>query len=112
MNISDIGTGDLALLCVTDLQECCGSLGHGEWYFSNNNMIVSTKESNTDFYRDRGDSVVRLNRRNNVTMPIGEYCCEVPDANYTNQTVCISVTLFEMPAGLGERIKTSMQVAS
>ena len=102
MNISDIRTGDLTLLCITDLQECCASPGsrHGEWYFPNN-MIVLTKRSKADFYRDRGDSVVHLHRRNNAMMPVGEYCCEVPDANYTDQTVCITVTvtLFEMPAG-------------
>ena len=36
---------------------------------------------------------MRLNRRNNALMPVGEYCCEVPDRTGDNQTVCVVVTL-------------------
>ena len=102
VNISDIGTDSLALLCKTDLQICCKNPNRGEWYFPNSSL-VSRKGSEKDFYRDRGDQVVRLHRRNNATMPVGEYCCEVFNANFTNETVCITVTSpVEMPAG--ERI--------
>ena len=86
MNIIDIGTGDLALLCITDLQECCGNPWprHGEWYFPNNERVLTEGSNNANFYRNRDDSVVRLNRRNNATMPVREYCCELPNAENDN----------------------------
>ena len=88
--IGEIGEGDGALLCVTDLDQCCRDGGLGEWFYPNESL-VRVNGSNDDFYRDRGPSVVRLNRRNNATSPIGQYCCVVPDATFTNKTTCVNI---------------------
>ena len=96
--ITEIGEGDDgALLCVTDLIQCCrgvdtpsvgGALG--QWLYPNGSF-VQVNDSGDDFYRDRGPSVVRLHRRNNVMSPIGQFCCVVPDATSVNRTTCISI---------------------
>ena len=94
--ITDIGEGeDGALLCFTDLTECChgshisNSKALGEWFFPNGSVVGvdSTKE----FYKNRGHSRVRLHRKKNVTSPIGQFCCEVPDATLTNIRICANV---------------------
>ena len=67
----------------------------GEWYYPNNMSAVRTEGEGGSFYRDRGPSVVRLHRRYNITMPTGEFCCEVLDANEVDQRICITVVPFE-----------------
>ena len=86
--IGQIGEGDDgALLCITDLVQCCRV---GEWLYPNMSL-VRVNGSNDDFYRDRGPGIVRLNRRNNAMSPIGQFCCMVPDATSTNKTTCINI---------------------
>ena len=90
--IGDIGEGDeAALLCVTDLVQCCRGEALGEWFYPNESL-VRVNGNNDDFYRDRRLGSVRLNRRNNATSPIGQYCCEVPDATMTTKTTCINIS--------------------
>ena len=97
--ISDIGENDGALLCVTDLSKCCnnnhtiGNMAMGEWLYPDGNEVATGEMSTQDqgFYKNRDRSVVRLHRRENITSPTGEFCCEVPDATYTMVTVCINV---------------------
>ena len=96
--ITDIGEGDSdALLCYTDLTQCCrshetstdiGALGN--WLYPNGSAVPIAPSGN-DFYRDRGLSLVRLNRRNNATSPEGLFCCVVPDATFTSVTVCANL---------------------
>ena len=92
--IDDIGKGDEgALLCFTDLAQCCNSASgrvEGQWVYPRGSL-VQVEGSGDNFYRDRGSSVVRLNRRNNPTSPTGLYCCEVPDATNNPQTVCANI---------------------
>ena len=95
ISISDIGEGDDALLCVTDLKQCCrrnqtlNSSGVlGDWYYPNGTRIVSGDM----FRRNRNRSVVRLHRMVSITAPTGQFCCKVPDATYENVTICINVT--------------------
>ena len=99
VDIDDIGEGDdgAALLCVTDLTQCCRGIDTpgaggalGEWFYPNG-IDVRIKYSGDDFYRDRDRSIVRLNRRNKAMFPTGLYCCEVPDALNTLQRVCANV---------------------
>ena len=108
VNITDIGSHDGALLCITNNPSCCYSISYynntyyisriGEWYFPDKS-IVPIESYGGDFYRNRGDQVVHLNRRNNAIMPVGEYCCEVPDASGINQSVCVNITLLETETG-------------
>ena len=94
--IGQIGEGDgAALLCVTDLDQCChgddtGGRGVGEWLYPNG-LLVQVEGSGDDFYRSRGLGIVHLNRRNNAMSPIGQFCCVVPDATSTNKTTCINI---------------------
>ena len=97
--MDEIGEGDDgALLCVTDLIQCCrgddtpgigGALG--EWFYPDGSL-VQIEDSGDDFYRTRGLGVVRLNRRNNAMSPIGQFCCMVPDAIFTNKIICINIS--------------------
>ena len=96
VDIDDIGEG-AALLCVTDLTQCCRGIDTpgeggalGEWFYPNG-TDVEIKDSGDDFCRNRGPSVVLLNHRNNAPFPTGLYCCEVPDASNTQQRVCANV---------------------
>ena len=58
-------------------------------------LIQAGTTSSTKFYRNRGDSgEVSLNRPSNVTSPFGLFCCEVPDATGTNQTLCVNIGMF------------------
>ena len=95
--INEIGEGDdRALLCVTDLTQCCrsdetdrrGALG--EWFYPDG-ALIQLEDSGDDIYRNRGPSAVRLNRRNNATSPTGQFCCVVPDATFTNRITCINI---------------------
>ena len=92
--ITEVGEGDNAVLCRTDLTTCCtnngGETRQGHWIYPNG-TLVDNNDSGDDIYRNRGTMVVRLNRRNSATTPTGQYCCEVPTmANpSSNATICI-----------------------
>jgi hypothetical protein len=104
--ISEIGEGDDALLCFTDLRRCCRNNqlpvanggSRGNWFYPNGNRVLSLADSRSHsdhgFYRNRNQSVVRLNWRENatVTVLIGQFCCEVPDATSNLVTICINVS--------------------
>ena len=91
LNLTDIGEGDNALICLSDSTQCCrgpdntSGLGGplGNWYFPNGSLVRNS-DVGGDIYMDRGASVVRLNRRN-VTSPNGIYRCEVVDARGSTQ---------------------------
>ena len=97
VNITDIGeesntSPPFALLCETNLTACCRSPNAtGEWFFPNNSM-VGTDDDGGGMYRNRGDSIVRLNRRPGVTGPVGMYCCQVPTTSDTNARICITLS--------------------
>ena len=70
VTLEDIGEGYDALLCITTQTACCrppytGEMGQraiGNWFFPNGTRVPSTG-SQWDFYRDRGQMVVRMNRK-------------------------------------------------
>ena len=94
--LEDIGEGDDALLCVTDLTTCCrppftNSIGLnaiGNWFFPNGSRVQSSGNQ-SDFHRTRGQSVVRLQRRRGGVD--GIYHCMVLDAMNVTQTVYIGL---------------------
>ena len=95
--IGEIGEGDDgALLCVTDLIQCCHGedtgrrVGLGEWFYPNGSL-VRVKDNGDDLYCNRGPGIVRLNRKNNAISPTGQFCCVVPDATFANKTTCINI---------------------
>ena len=98
VNLEDIGEGDDALLCMTDNTTCCaraqspGGVTLGDWYYPNgtgvaNSIVVAGVQ--WDFYRNRGQSVVRMNRRRGGVP--GIYGCVIPDTTAVDQYVYIGV---------------------
>ena len=103
--LQSIGEGDTgALLCITNRTACCTrTLGlAGEWFYPDRRMVPimdpappATAES---YYRNRGTSLIRLNRRSNQglsDMYSGVYCCQIPDQNNVTQTLCVGAYLTE-----------------
>ena len=92
VTLEDIGEGDDALLCLTDLTSCCqaGFTGTvlGNWFFPNGTRVPASSNQ-WDFHRTRGQSVVRLQRRRGGEE--GIYSCEISDAMNVTQTVYIGV---------------------
>ena len=92
LNIEVIGESEQALICQTEKRPCCRTPPYrfGEWYYPNDS-IVPIMGVGAPFYRDRSDEgLIRLHRRSshNATDPTGLFCCELPDANNTNHTLC------------------------
>ena len=90
MTLENIGENDTALLCITDL-----TLGQqpnqpiiGSWFFPNGTKVHSNK-TEWDFYRTRGQMVVRMNRGRGGED--GIYYCEIPDSTNVMQIIYIGV---------------------
>ena len=95
--ITDVGGGDAgALQCISDLTECCknshtvSDRALGEWFYPNR-TDVGLKSKKETFYKNRDHRTVYLHRRMGSMSPIGKFCCEVPDATYTNITICVNL---------------------
>ena len=88
ISLLEVGEDDSALLCKTDLTDCCGTPPNrlGEFYYPSGD-IVPVRKVEQGFYRNRGVQEVRLNRREGVVSPAGKFRCEVPDASGTVQTL-------------------------
>ena len=93
--LEDIGEGHDALLCITKRTACCrspytGDMGPalGNWFFPNGTRVPSLGVG-WDFYRTRGQMVVRMHHRRGGVE--GIYRCEIPDAMNVNQTIYIGV---------------------
>ena len=89
VTLEDIGEGDDALLCVTNLTNCCQAPVRGNWFFPNETTVHSSGDLNTAFYRTRGEMVVPLHRRRGGVD--GIYRCEIPDSMEVTQTIYIGV---------------------
>ena len=92
INILAIGEGDNALLCKTNEQDCCGTAPNrfGEFYYPNG-VQVPIRKAGQGFYRNRGDQLIRLNRRDAASSPIGKYFCVIPAANGMTQKIFIHI---------------------
>jgi hypothetical protein len=90
--ISEVGEGTGALYCRTDKEECCGTLPNrfGQFYYPNG-VQVPINSRQQGFYRNRGNQIIRLNRREGITSPTGTYRCEIPNAD--DEVVKIYITL-------------------
>ena len=85
MLLSNIGEGSNALFCLTDRTQCCtteAGLNQGGWRFPNG-TTVTLADTSLNFYRIRGYSSVRLNRRSDAVAPTGIFTCRIP----TSQSV-------------------------
>ena len=98
MSIHDIGEGEDALLCRTNKAGCCAAIGSraGEFYYPSRGTVRINKHRD-ELYRDRGEGVVRLNRRylEGAAPPeSGLYCCHVPDACNDVQIACVNLVKY------------------
>ena len=94
MTLESIGEGDDALLCLTDLHNCCtppytGEMGNaiGNWFFPNGTVVPSSGNQ-WNIYRTRGHMMVHLHHRRRGGAE-GMYRCEIPDAVNVIQTIYI-----------------------
>ena len=107
LSVSEMGEGRRALICITNKINCCrredkhnDEPGEGEWYFPDGSK-VSVKGIGDDFYRDRHASTIRLNRRNNATMPSGLFRCEVNDSYNVTKNLYVGIyTLISENTGI------------
>ena len=92
LSLSKIREGESALLCKTNLMKCCGTVPNriGEFYYPNGVKVPVNSRAH-GFYRDRGDQVVRLNRREQIISPTGTFRCEIPDENEVMQNLFITL---------------------
>ena len=95
MALEDIGEGDAALLCKTNLTACCRAAytvengpALGNWFFPNGTRVPSEGKQ-WDFHRSRGQMEVALQRRRGGEE--GIYSCEIPDSANVSQTIHIGV---------------------
>ena len=94
VTLEDIGEDDNALFCITILATCCryenGSV-FGNWFFPNGTRVPSliANKTSQNFYREREQMVVNLNRRRGGE--VGIYHCEIPDSMNVIQTIYIGV---------------------
>ena len=92
--LEDIGEGNDALLCVTNLTACCtfpyigNGSASGNWFFPNGTRVANQYDQ-WEFYRIRGNMTVLLNRRKGGEE--GIYRCEIPDSTSVTQTIYIRV---------------------
>ena len=100
--VTEIGHGhgesyesDNSVKCITDRMPCCGTppFRVGQWYFPDRSEVPAPGAA-ASFYRLRSDyGYVSLNRFNSdITHPVGQFCCAVPDATDVYQTLCINIS--------------------
>ena len=93
VTLENIGEGPDALLCITHLTACCrppytNGSALGNWYLPDGTRVPASRNQ-WDFYRTRGQMVVRMHRRRDGEE--GIYRCEIPDAMNVKQTIYIGV---------------------
>ena len=90
--IVDIGEGDDALVCKTNLTNCCGTVPNrfGQFYYPSG-LPVPIDGLEQGFYRNRGDQEIRLHKRSGVMSPTGRFHCKIPDSNMVRQNIFIEL---------------------
>ena len=88
VSLGDIGEGRRALLCITSETGCCRKTDNNniniiplmrEWYFPNGSSVHIEGDGHS-FYCNRGPSIVRPNRKHNVTSLNGTFWCTIPSS--------------------------------
>lgn len=97
---------DQALLCLTDLEDCCNfpRTKHGHWYYPNGTTVRFDLYGHNTFQRNRGANEVingqqfygsvRLFRRDYPTER-GRFYCELPNAANPNINHTLYVNICE-----------------
>ena len=91
---ADIGEDNSALLCLTNYVSCCDSSNElfGEWFYPNTSAVPIRGFGAASLYRNRGPSLVRLNRRSPVaSMDAGIYRCQILAGAGQNENVYVGL---------------------
>ena len=91
VTITDIGTGDTALVCTTTRPGCCLSTDGSQWYFPNGSAVQ--RSESPPYYRTRtflGSGTVRLNRNPGATTT-GIFHCDILDASGDLQSIYVGI---------------------
>ena len=94
LDFKNIGLEENALHCVTPFQNCCKHNRRGEFYDIRDGSAhtLPLRRDNMILYRNRGPSMVRLNKRDDQDGDIaGLYRCCLPDG--CGEEKCIEITL-------------------
>ena len=92
IQLNEVGEGEDALFCLTDNEDCCRTIPNrrGQFYYPSGAQ-VPIQNKGQGFYRNRGNQMIRLNRRETVSSPKGRFCCEIPDARSVKQRMCVTL---------------------
>ena len=92
-NVFESSDDSHSLMCVTPKRPCCGTRPnrHGEWFYPNQSTVSFSETGNSFYITRRDDGTVRLHRRGFVllTAAVGQYCCQIPNANDITQRLCV-----------------------
>ena len=83
-----------ALLCVTDLVDCCAAprTVRGDWYFPDGNIVGSRGEFRVNRGANEGmGGSVRLYRRFSAAPERGRFRCELSNATNVNQILYANI---------------------
>ena len=89
--MTDIGTGDAALVCTTTYTPCCTSANpETQWYFPNGSQVPNNQ--NLPYQRSRGRFPGRvILRRNSESTIAGIFHCDIPDASGVTQSLYVGI---------------------
>lgn len=88
ISAGEIGEEEDALICRTNNRGCCATPPNraGEFYYPKGDPVPIRSRAQ-DFYRNRGEREIRLNRIAGSTAVLGRFSCAIPDANGIVQVV-------------------------
>ena len=90
--MTDIGTGDAALVCTTTYTPCCTSFQNPEthWYFPNGSRVPNNPA--LPYQRTRGQNPGRvILSRNSESATTGIFHCDLPDASGVTQSLYLGI---------------------
>ena len=89
----DIGTGDLALKCVTDNVDCCNDTSVGNWRDVRGSPVQEGRDGTSCLYVTRGDGEISLNRKSGCTdHTSGLWRCYILDSSGDMQSLYIYIS--------------------
>lgn len=93
ISLWNVGEDDEALSCITDYVQCCSNPPHrhGEFYYPSGER-VGILAAGGGMYRNRGNQVIHLNRKNDVTSPTGRFRCDLPNVDGRIQSIYINLS--------------------
>ena len=89
----DIGNGDSALKCVTDVVTCCNSSDAANWRDERGREVQQGPDGAYCSYVTRGQQVISLNIRSTycASRPSGPWICDIPDSSGETQSLYIYI---------------------